>query len=71
MAGHVGGEPFLLVDARSLKGIAGSAATIGSAVTVTAYGPGNDGQEPAVTRVLQGEAARPLAPASKVSAVTR
>ena len=63
MAGHAAGEPFLLVDARAMKGIAGSAAAIGSAVTVTAYGPGNVGQEPVVTRLLQGEAARPLAPA--------
>lgn len=63
MAGHGAGEPFLLVDARALKGVAASAAAIGSTVTVTAYGPGNDGQEPVVTRSIQGEAARPLAPA--------
>ncbi len=68
-AGHLAGEPFLLVDARALKPVIGSAATIGSAVTVTAYGPGNDGQEPVVSRVLQGEAARPLAPAQLRGAV--
>ena len=36
---------------------------MGSVVTVTAYGPGNAGAEPVVTRVAQGEAARPLSPA--------
>ena len=63
IAGHVIGEPFLLVDARALKAIPGQASAIGSMVTVTAYGPGNDGQEPVVTRMLQGDAARPLSPA--------
>ncbi len=70
MAGHVAGEPFLLIDARAMTAVAGSAATIGSAVTVTAYGPGNDGQEPVVSRLLQGEATRPLAPA-QVGGVVR
>lgn len=63
MAGHGADEPFLLVDARALKGITASAAAIGSTMTVTAYGPGNDGQEPVVSRIVQGEAARPLSPA--------
>ena len=63
MAGHVAGEPFLLVDARALKGIAVSASLIGTGMTVTAYGIGNDGQEPVVSRTIQGEAARPLSPA--------
>lgn len=36
---------------------------IGTGMTVTAYGPGNDGQEPVVSRIVQGEAARPLSPA--------
>lgn len=63
MAAHVPGEPFLLVDARVMKGISASASMIGTAVTVTAYGPGNDGQEPVVTRTILGEAARPLSPA--------
>lgn len=63
MGAHAVGEPFLLVDPRALKSIAGSAATIGSAASVTAYGPGNDGQEPTVSRLMQGEAARPLSPA--------
>ncbi len=38
-------------------------------MTVTAFGPGNDGQEPVVTRMLQGEAARPLSPAQLRGAV--
>lgn len=63
MTAHGPGEPFLLVDARSLKGIAASASLVGTGMTVTAYGPGNDGQEPVVTRIVQGEAARPLSPA--------
>ncbi len=63
MAGHAADESFLLVDARALKAIPAGAAAIGGGVTVTAYGPGNDGQEPVVLRVLQGEAARPLSPA--------
>ena len=63
MAAHIAGEPFLLVDARTLKGIAASASMIGTGVTVTAYGPGNVGQEPVVTRIVQGEAARQLSPA--------
>ena len=63
MAAHVPGEPFVLVDARALKGIAASASMIGTTLTVTAYGPANDGREPVVTRIVQGEAARPLSPA--------
>ena len=69
MAGHIAGEPFLLVDGRALKGIAASASMIGTGVTVTAYGPGNDGQEPVVTRTVQGEAARQLSPAQLRGAV--
>lgn len=63
MAAHVADEPFLLIDARALKGIAASASAIGTGVTVTAYGPANDGQEPVATRIIEGEAARPLSPA--------
>ena len=63
MAGHAAGEPFLLVEARALKAIAGRAAAIGSVVTVTAYGPGNDGAGAGRDVDLQGEAARPLSPA--------
>ena len=63
MAGHVAGEPFVLIDARTLKAIPAGASGIGSAVTVKAYGRGNDGAEPVVSRVVQGEAARPLSPA--------
>ncbi len=62
MAAHVAGEPVVLIDARTLKAIAAGASGIGSIVTVTAYGPGNDGAEPVVGRVVQGEAARPLSP---------
>ena len=69
MAGHIAGEPFLLVDVRALKGIVASASMIGTGVTVTAYGPGNDGQEPVVTRTVQGEAARQLSPAQLRGAV--
>ena len=36
-------------------------------MTVTAYGRGNDGAEPVVSRSVQGEAARPLAPAQLVA----
>ncbi len=63
MAAHVAGEPFLLIDARALKGISASASAIGTGVTVTAFGPANAGQEPVVTRIVEGEAARPLSPA--------
>ena len=69
MAAHGADEPFLRVDARALKGIAANAVTIGSAMTVTAYGPGNDGQEPVATRTVQGEAARPLSPTQLRGAV--
>ena len=69
MAAHIAGEPFLLIDARALKGIAASASMIGTGVTVTAYGPGNIGQEPLVSRTVQGEAARPLSPAQLRGAV--
>ena len=69
MAAHGAGEPFLLVDARALKRISASASMIGTAITVTAYGPGNDGQEPVVTRIVQGEAARQLSPAQLRGAV--
>ena len=63
MAAHGAGEPFLLIDARALKGIAVSASAIGTSASVTAYGPANHGQEPVVTRIVEGEAARQLSPA--------
>lgn len=69
MAAHQAGEPFVLADPRALKPIAADLSAIGSEVTVTAYGPGNDGAEPIVTRILQGEAARPLSPAHLAGAV--
>lgn len=63
MGQHVEDEPFALIDARALKGISVGASLVGTGMTVTAYGPGNDGQEPIVSRIIQGEAARPLSPA--------
>ncbi|MEO6579991.1 MAG: phage tail protein [Sphingomicrobium sp.] len=60
---HAVGEPFALIDARTLKAIPVGASGIGSDVAVTAYGPGNDSATPVVTRVVQGEAARQLSPA--------
>ncbi|HEV2044264.1 MAG TPA: phage tail protein, partial [Sphingomicrobium sp.] len=55
MAAHSADEPFLLIDPRALKGIAASASAIGTGVTVTAYGPANEGQEPVATRIIEGE----------------
>jgi len=60
---HASGEPFIMLDARTLKAIPAGLAAIGSAVTVTAYGPGDDAVPPVVSRSVQGEAARPLSPA--------
>ena len=63
MAGHGPGDAFVMIDTRTLKPIASTFPAIGSSVTVTAFGPGNDGAEPSVSRTVQGEAVRPLSPA--------
>ena len=63
MTTHAAGEAFVLIDARTLRALPAGASGIGSAVTVTAYGRGNDGAEPVVSRTVLGEAARPLSPA--------
>jgi hypothetical protein len=60
---HVAGEPFLLLDARTIKPIAATAATMGTLIVATAYGPANGSAPPSVNRVVQGEAVRPLSPA--------
>ena len=60
MGGHAAGEPFLLLDARSIKVIPASASAMGADVTATAYGPGNDAEPPTVGRTIQAEAVRPL-----------
>ena len=69
MAVHAAGEAFVLIDARTLKAIPAGASGIGSAVTATAHGRGNDGAEPVVSRTVLGEAARPLSPAQLVAEI--
>ena len=69
MNSHAAGEAFVLIDARTLKAIPAGASGIGSAVTVTAHGRGNDGAEPVVSRTVMGEAARPLSPAQLAAEV--
>lgn len=63
MAGHVAGEPFALIEARSLKPILVSPEMLETTVSVTAYGPANSAGPPTVTRAAGGEALRPLSPA--------
>lgn len=66
---HAGGEPFVMVDVRTLKAIAAGATAIGSAMIVTAYGPGDDAAPPVASRIVQGEAARPLSPAQLAAVI--
>lgn len=62
VGGHAAGEAFVLLNPAALASVAVAAGHLGSAVTVTAYGPANAADPPMVTRVAAGEAVRPLAP---------
>lgn len=61
MAGHVAGEPFLMIDAERLASVPGEAVHIGAALTVMAIGIG-DAVPAEVERVVTGEALWPLSP---------
>lgn len=63
MASHGPGEPFVLLDARTLKAISLPSEMIGSTVKVTAHGAGDAASPPSVIRAANGEAMRPLSPA--------
>jgi hypothetical protein len=62
-AAHAADEKFVLLDARTLKSIAVPVELLGSAITVTAHGPGDAASPPTVSRTANGEAMRPLSPA--------
>ena len=63
MASHAIGEPFLLLDWRTLKLIPLAVELLGAPVTVIAHGPGDTESPPMASRPANGEAIRPLSPA--------
>ena len=69
VTGHVAGEDFVLLDARALKAITLPIEMLGSAVTVTAHGPGDAASPPSVTRTANGEAMKPLSPSHLRAAI--
>lgn len=63
MQDHAAGESFALLDWRSLKPVVAPLDMLGAELSATAYGPANASSPPSVSRIISGEAVRPLSPA--------
>lgn len=62
VAGHATGEPFVMLDPRSLQAIPVPDAMLGATVAVTAYGLGDSASGTRVLQSATGEALRPPSP---------